>query len=526
MTSGMNGAGMILGALPAVGAEKTLSDYAAAGIRSYLFPGCLLSEPERLAALASVARRLAEEAGLGLPLVAIGGWEKAGCELPPLAELPSPLCLGAAGDKAAARRTGRALAAYLSRLGVNFVFSPRLDLATDPKARGGVLDLFGEDSGRVASLGEAYARGLAQGGLAACAGLFPGAGLLVAEGRSARPLLPFPEERLLAIEMRPFAKFARSRSAAVLVGRFLVPALEPERIPAARSARIVEGRLREQLGFKGLVVGAPLDEDPEGPGRTALLGALAGCDLTVALEPEAALEAAAALGRFASSGELPAPRLALSAGRLARLLARKGLSSAPSAEPEPAKEEERRSLSSQRAIDRGATALRGASAFYPLGAPLFVFLFEPSGPAAPGSAGRGYGPDQAEAPAFFSALSEELPGARILRLPADPSPSDADAVLASLEGAGGQAAAALVLSYDAHLRPAQESVIHLIEERFESVSVIALKDPYDAAFFPRAKALGAVYGFSRLTARTAARLATGRLEPRGACPVSVLGLEL
>jgi beta-N-acetylhexosaminidase len=512
---------MILGAIPAEAAEKTLVAYTRAGIRAFLFPGSFLAEPERLSALAETARRLSAEAGLGLPLIALGGGDVASCEAPDCPDLPSPLCLGAGGERSAARRAGRFFAHSLSRLGVGLVFAPRLDLATDPKARGGVLHLFGEEPHQVAALGESYARGLGQGGVAACAGAFPGAGLLVSEGHSGQPLLSLPEERLLAVEMRPFAHASRARIPAILVGRFLVPALEPERIPAARSARIIEGRLREQLGFRGLVVGAPLDEDSEGPARAALLGALAGCDLTVALAPEAALEAAEGLKRYASSGELPAPRAVLASRRLSRLIERR--IAAPAAEDRPAgrgaeMEAERRAAFSRRALERGATALRGAGSFYPSGASLSVFLFEPRDSSA----------DAAQAEPFYAALSGELPGARIFRLPADPEPSDADALLASIEaqGGAGQSPAALVLSYDAHLRPAQESVIHLLGERFPSLSVIALKDPYDAAFFPRAAALGAVYGYSAESARAAARLASGRLEARGSCPVSVLGLEL
>jgi beta-N-acetylhexosaminidase len=85
---------------------------------------------------------------------------------------------------------------------------------------------------------------------------------------------------------------------------------------------------------------------------------------------------------------------------------------------------------------------------------------------------------------------------------------------------------ALVLSCDAHLRPSQESFIHVLEESLESVSIIALRDPYDAAFFPRAAAIGAVYGDSEASIRAAARLASGRIEARGRCPVRVLGIEV
>jgi hypothetical protein len=85
---------------------------------------------------------------------------------------------------------------------------------------------------------------------------------------------------------------------------------------------------------------------------------------------------------------------------------------------------------------------------------------------------------------------------------------------------------ALVFSWDAHARPSQESLIHVVEECRASMSLIALRDPYDGAFFPKARAIAAVYGFSPATVRAGLALASGRLKPLGTCPVAVLGLEV
>lgn len=556
-SGGVKGGSMILGAIPAEDGDRVLAAYADAGIRAYLFPGVFAFRPDEFASLTELARRLCEKAGLGDPLIALGGWEKPLCVLPVLPDFPSPLCLGASRDRAAARQVGHSLAGYLASLGVNFIFGPKLNLATDPKMPGGILDLFGETPEEVSALGEAYGRGLITGGVIPCAGLFPGGGLLVSDGHLSQSLLPLPEERLLSVEMRPFARFARVRGASILVGRFAVPAFEPEQIPAACSSRVVSGRLRGQLGFKGLVVGAPLDEDSEGPGRAALLGSLAGCDLTVALDPSAALEAASALNHAADSGELPAVNIGQSEKRLSRLIAKvvggPGLTKARRAgiglglfgrrkmgrgSPEKSRRDQlelrvaRSAPLWERFVEKGASVLRGVSpagaeagavqdrSFCPKSVPLRIFLFEPR-----------VGPYAVQAPRFRETLLKELrlPESRLICLPADPEPSDADLVLDAADmdrKTPGPPKAVLVLSYNAHLRASQESVIHLIEENFGAVSIIALKDPYDAAFFPRARALGAVYGFSPETARAAARLAAGGLEARGRCPVSVIGLEL
>lgn len=581
MTSPKQGAGMILGAVPHDGAEAVIASYVQAGIRAFLFPGILLVEPERLSGLAAEARRLVALAGTGPALVALGGWEEASASFPMVPDLPSPLCLAASQDRHLARHAGFLLGHAASGAGVDLVMGPRLDLATDPKARGGIMDLFGEDPHAAARLGAAFARGLARGGVAACGLSFPGCGSLSLDARREPATLPFAAERLAEAEERPFARAIKAGLAALLVARAYVPAYDQEHIPAARSSLAIEGRLRSALGFRGLVIGGALDEDPEKPGRAALLGALAGCDFSLALDPDLALEAAAGLEAAVREGEIPSPRPIIQSRRLEALLS--DLASPPlRTRTLPLYASPLVAGFAARTAELGATLLRGprwagsghgresrhdarrdarrlsryanpeaagrgpGPRFRPVpglvpplqGLP--VLLFMP--PSASGNSRR--------SSALLAALREELPGARIFSLPADPSEGDAMAVLseviapgpASAAGGGrgdavasgsdgkagspGTAGSALVLSCDAHLRPSQESFIHVLEESLEAVSIIALRDPYDAAFFPRAAAIGAVYGDSEASIRAAARLALGRIEARGRCPVRVLGIEV
>jgi beta-N-acetylhexosaminidase len=538
MAGSMKGAGMIMGAVPRFNADTALVAYAKAGLRAFLFPGALLMEPDLLINLATEARRLVFEAGGGPALLALGGWSEASATYPLLADLPSPLGLAAAGDRHAAGMAGFLLGRAVAGAGMDMVIGPRLDLATDPKARAGILDLFGEDPRLAAHLGVAFCRGLSRGGVAACALSFPGGGTVVSDVRHGPLSLPLSAERLEEAELRPFARCIKAGLPAVLVARAYVPALEPERIPAARSSLVIEGRLRSALGFKGLVLGDAVDGDPEGPARAALLGAIAGADLSLTVGPGAALEAAEALDRAARDGELPAPRLAIQARRVDGLLA--GLVPVPRrTRALPIYASPLVASFSARVAERTATILRGrgrqggAHADTPFvtstkGLPVLIFF-------APDKA-----VDARHRGAVTAALADELPGARVFSLHADPSEDEALRVLAEMMDGGGEGAGAgapaggaaaptgevLVLSCDAHLRPAQESFIHVLEESFGHVSLIALRDPYDAAFFPRAAAIGAVYGDSEAAVRAAARLATGRIEARGSCPVSVLGLEV
>ncbi|HET7838741.1 MAG TPA: glycoside hydrolase family 3 N-terminal domain-containing protein [Rectinemataceae bacterium] len=511
---GSRAAGMILAGLPvegqgAAGSEEIIDRYASAGIAAFLFPGLALLDPERLGSLAAKARQACSAAGLGRPLIAIGGSPGPGFGLPPWPRGPSPLGIAALGSRQAAKRAGRLLGLELAACGVDLVLAPRLDLATDPKDSAGVLDGFGQDPRLASALGAAFVRGLGSAGVAACAGRFPGLGSTCAECFDGLSFVSLPAERLEAVEMRPFAAAVRGGIDAILVGRAFVPAFEPERIPAARSARVIEGRLRAQLGFRGLVIGDGLGGE-KARDNAVLLGALAGCDLCLVADPDEALSAASALAAALASGEMPEPRLHVATRRLGRFLSHWPSRPESGARPPHG----RLGLRVERDRSEALAVLRGGP-FEALPAEgLLVAVFVP--PAG--------SPDAAETEAALEALGSAFPGAQILALPNDPDFGKADSVAALLSEKGFRAAA--ILTCDAHLHPAQESLARLIEDAVPRSIVVAMRDPYDAAFFPRAEALVAAFGFSAGGAAAVARLLSGRAQAAGRSPVEVIGIEL
>ena len=519
MSRSTRAAGMIMGGVGGLsllesdgGAAETLAAFARAGIRAYLFPGSLLRAPERLASLASTARRVAGSAGLGRVLVAIGGKDVPAFGLPHFPVAPTPLGLASLKSAKAARLAGLLLGSRLSACGIDMILAPRLDLASDPKDPSGALEGFGEDSHLAGILGAAYARGLARAGVEACAGRFPGLGTVCRDCYETMAFVSLPVERLERCEMRPFAKVVASGVPAVLVGRVFVPALESKRLPASASARVIEGRLREAFGFHGVVIGDDIGSE-EDPGKAAVLGALAGCDLSLFSRPDDALAGAAALEKAAASGDLPAVRVEMSRRRLDSLLAGRPVTPRASFLTAGRLAKARRDIEDGASVLRGSLALDGADRddF----SAVFVLVFVPPKDA----------PDASESGAVVAALRAELPGAEILCLPAEPGPHVADE-LASLVAPRGRYAEAAVLTYDAHFRPEQEGLARLVEEFIPRLRVIAMRDPYDAAFFPSAVGLGSVFGFSEGGAHAAGRLLSGKAKARGGHPVEVIGLEI
>jgi len=495
-------------------ARELITAYARAGIRSFLFPGFLVSDPLRLSDLVLFVRTAVKATGSGRALVALGGNREPSFGLPPLSKAPTPLALASSGSARGAKRTGAYLASLLSPCGVDMVFAPRLDLASDPKDPSGALEGFGEDSRLAGSLGAAYAKGLARGGLLSCVGRFPGLGATCSDCYEGMSFIALPVERLERCEMRPFANAVSSGVAAILVGRVLVPALESARIPASASARVIEGWLREAMGFRGLVIGDDIGAGEEA-GKSAVLGALAGCDLCLYSRPNDALAAAAALDRAMSSGALPAVRVEMSRRRFERILSQRR--QVPSLRSP--RKVEAFLIKANREVERSVTELRGslvldAAQGSDFGTVLVVVFLPPSEAS-----------DATESAAVVARLQSELPGAEILGLPANAGSEEFER-LAGLLAVRERFAEAVILSYDAHFRPGQEGVARLVEENLPRFRVVAMRDPYDAAFFPKAVGLGAAYGFSELCARAVARILSGKAKASGGHPVEVIGLEV
>jgi hypothetical protein len=162
---------------------------------------------------------------------------------------------------------------------------------------------------------------------------------------------------------------------------------------------------------------------------------------------------------------------------------------------------------------RGSLVLKGAVSGDFHGALVLVFL-PPAG-----------APDASEAASVVARLRSELPGATVLPLPADPGSGQTEELSRALSSGDGYSEA-VILTYDAHFRPAQEGLARLVEETLPDFRVISMRDPYDGAFFPKATGLGAAYGFSEGCARAAARILSGKEKARGGRPVEVIGLEL
>jgi beta-N-acetylhexosaminidase len=204
--------------------------------------------------------------------------------LPELPVAPSAMALGAVGDAALSERLGFTTGRGLRRLGVNVNFAPVADVQSNPDNPIIGDRAFGADPTAVGEHVAAFTLGLQRSGVAATLKHFPGHGDVAIDSHLALPRLEVDEERLQALELPPFAAGIAAGAAAVMSAHLVVSALDPYR-PATLSSTVLEGLLRQRLGFDGLIFSDALDmraiADRWGDAEAALRAFHAGVDVPI-----------------------------------------------------------------------------------------------------------------------------------------------------------------------------------------------------------------------------------------------------
>jgi beta-N-acetylhexosaminidase len=208
-------------------------------------------DPEQVADLAREARSLRRELPLWISVDQEGG--RVARLKRPFTEWPPMLALGRSGDEKLAERFARALATELSAVGINLDYTPVLDVYTNPKNTVIGDRAFGERAEEVARFGRIVIRTLQAGGIAACGKHFPGHGDTVADSHEALPIVEHDPDRIRRVELVPFKAAIEERVAAIMTAHVLVPAFDDER-PATLSPTLVDGLLKRELGYGGLVM--------------------------------------------------------------------------------------------------------------------------------------------------------------------------------------------------------------------------------------------------------------------------------
>src|SRR5437899_2753127 len=282
---------------------------------------------------ARVANQLQRDSKLPLPLAAV--FERGfASRLSNVPGFPWPMAFGAVGDVNEVEHFAAITAQEARAIGVQWALAPVADVNNNPTNPVINDRSFGEDPEGVGALVAAFIRGARANGLLLTAKRFPGNGDTSVDSHRALASIDGDLTHLQRIEFRPFKSAIDAGVDSILLAHARVPALEPdpEKITTV-SSHIVNGVLKGQLGFKGVVLTDALEMrgltrlyDPQkgSPTARAAVDAIkAGSD--VIMLPTDLDGAFHAIVEAVRSGEIPESRIDESVRKILQMKAAVGL---------------------------------------------------------------------------------------------------------------------------------------------------------------------------------------------------------
>ena len=168
---------------------------------------------------------------------------------------PWNMTLGAIKDNMLIKQVGSRIAAHCKRIGVNFNFAPVVDINTNPNNPIIGNRSFGESIENVSLKSLNFMKGQQEMNVLSSAKHFPGHGDTSTDSHKTLPIIKHKKERILNVELKPFINLINNGLESVMIAHLEVPSLEKTiGLPSTLSYSIVTELLKNDLGFKGLII--------------------------------------------------------------------------------------------------------------------------------------------------------------------------------------------------------------------------------------------------------------------------------
>ncbi|MDI6022554.1 glycoside hydrolase family 3 N-terminal domain-containing protein [Leucobacter sp. UT-8R-CII-1-4] len=248
------------------------------GMRSVCIYGENVRDAEQLHALGAQLRAVYPQA-----LIAI---DEEGGEVTRLHYLegspyPGAAVLGRIDDTDYTELIGERVGHDILGAGFNLALGPIADVNSNPKNPVIGTRSFAAEPELAGRHVAAWVRGLQRTGAIACAKHFPGHGDTAQDSHLALPSVDAPIEVLEQRELPPFRSAVLAEVSAVMTSHILLPQIDS--VPATFSRKVLQGLLRDELEFEGIIISDALDmagaSGETGIPEAAVRALIAGCDL-------------------------------------------------------------------------------------------------------------------------------------------------------------------------------------------------------------------------------------------------------
>ena len=243
-----------------------------------------------------------------------------------LKKSPSAAKVGNKNDETLAYDSGVYLGELLNAFGYNMNYAPVLDVNSNTQNPVIGDRSYSADPAQVTEVALAVRRGMIDQQIISVVKHFPGHGDTHTDSHKALPVINKSLEELQKTELIPFRQAIADHVDVIMVAHILFPTLDPTN-PSSLSKRIIDGLLRNEMGYDGVVItddltmGAIVNDYTVA--EAALTSFLAGSDLLLIVgDYKNQIETVELLHAAVATGTITEERLNESVRRILQLKAR------------------------------------------------------------------------------------------------------------------------------------------------------------------------------------------------------------
>lgn len=168
--------------------------------------------------------------------------------------IPAMYELGLTNDINLAYEVGRVMGEELRVFNINMDFAPVLDIYSNSENTVIGDRSFGNNPDLVTNMALSFSKGLESTDIIPVYKHFPGHGDTYEDSHQELAIIDKTKEELYELELIPFIEAINNGANVIMVGHLALPNITGNYIPASLSKEIINDLLREELGFKGIVV--------------------------------------------------------------------------------------------------------------------------------------------------------------------------------------------------------------------------------------------------------------------------------
>lgn len=433
------------------------------------------------------------------------------------AEGPGNMGIGASRSTDMARLTGSVFGSEIRAVGANMDLAPDLDVNDNPANPVIGVRSFGERPDIVSQLGQAYIEGLRGTGVIATGKHFPGHGDTSVDSHSGLPIVNYDFNTLDTIHGRPFREAIANGLDSIMTAHIVVTCLDPNH-PATLSPQVIDGYLRGNLGFDGVVMtdsmGMAGITSGYGNAQAAVLAVQAGVDL-MSLPPD--LDTAwNAVKTAVTNGQISEARIDQSVLRILKLKHKYGLFENPYVDASAASSivGSADHMAADVTVARSAmTLIENKNGVLPLrltsAQKVLLVTVQSSAETTTDAASR-----------FASYVAGKHANTQSMAIVENPNSTARNPIIA----AAASADVIIVGTSRSQLYSGQTSLITTLCALGKPVICVGLREPYELASWPQVNAYLCAYNYRNCGFEAAADVIFGDYTPHGLLPVSIPGV--